>query len=562
MADTHDATGVDFPAREIEVGREAYERREWISAHAAFSAARAALDPSDLWRLAVACYLTGRDDEYVRATQDAHEAHLSAGDRITAARCAFWLGFHFVMRGEIAPATGWFGRAARLLEGEPECAERGYLLIPVVFQQLHSGALEASLSTAERAVAIGQRCGDPDLQALALHLQGRALLRLARIEDGLALLDEAMVAVAADELSPPVTGLIYCSVIGACREVWAIRRAHEWTAALADWCALQPDMVPYAGECRVYRAEILHLRGAWREALEEARRAAEQLAAGPHARPAGLAHYQQAEVYRSQGELAAAEEAYRAASRFGREPQPGLALLRLAQGEKDAAVGAIRRALAETAGIPERARLLPATIEIMLEAGYLDEARQAHDELVEISRSHTSGGLETVCTEAAGAIELAAGNAQAAIAPLRRAWREWQALGAPYFSARARVLIARACRQLGDEDGAKLELDSARDEFDRLGASSDVARVDALAHGSTTRSAHGLTRRELEVLALLATGRTNRSIAADLSISEKTVARHVANMFVKLGLSSRAAATAYAYQHALVPSLHRNTHPS
>jgi DNA-binding CsgD family transcriptional regulator len=548
--------------REIQIGREAFERRAWTSAHAALSGAREALDASDLWRLAMACYLIGRDDEYVRAAQDAHEAHLSAGRRTSASRCAFWLGFHFVTRGEVARATGWFGRAARLLEGEPECAERGYLLIPLGFQQLDSGALEASLNTAAQAVAVGQRCRDADLQALGLHLQGRVLLRLARVEEGLALLDEAMVAVAADELSPPVTGLIYCSVIGACREVWAVRRAHEWTAALADWCALQPDMVPYAGECRVYRAEILHLRGAWQEALEEAQRAAEQLSAGPHTRPAGLAYYQQAEVHRTKGELAAAEEAYRAASRFGREPQPGLALLRLAQGEKDAAVGAIRRALAETREIPQRARLLPAAIEILIEAGYLEEAGRAHEELVEISRSHASGGLEAVVAQAAGAIELATGNAQAALAPLRRAWREWQALGAPYLAARTRVLIALACRQLGDEDGAKLELDSARVEFHRLGAGPDVVQVDALEQRTATRGAHGLTAREREVLALVATGQTNRSIAAHLSISEKTVARHVANIFVKLGLSSRAAATAYAYQHALVPSLHRNTHTS
>jgi ATP/maltotriose-dependent transcriptional regulator MalT len=546
----------------IEIGREAFDRRAWTSAHAAFTHARDALDASDLWRLAMACHLIGRDDEYVRTAQAAHEAHLSAGRRVAAARCAFWLGFHFVVRGEVAPATGWFGRAARLLDGEAECAERGYLLIPVGFQQLDSGALEESFSTGEQAVAIAQRCGDPDLQALALHLQGRALLRLSRVEDGLALLDEAMVAVAADELSPPVTGLIYCSVIGACREVWAVRRAHEWTAALADWCALQPDMVPYAGECRVYRAEILHLRGAWHEALEEAQRAAEQLAAGPNPRPAGLAYYQQAEVHRSKGALAAAEEAYRAASRFGREPQPGLALLRLAQGDKAAAVAAIRRTLSETRGPTARARLLPAAIEILLEAGHLEEAKQAHAELVEVSRSHASGGLEPVVAHAAGAIELASGDAQVALAPLRQAWREWQDLGAPHFAARARVLIALACRQLGDEDSAELELDSARLEFERLGASYDVARVDALMHRPASRGAHGLTDREREVLALLATGQTNRSIASHLSISEKTVARHISNIFVKLGLSSRAAATAYAYEHALLPSLHRNTHTS
>jgi DNA-binding NarL/FixJ family response regulator len=543
---------VEPTGRNIEIGRAAYERRAWAAAHAALSSAREALDPGDLWRLAVASYLIGRDDDYIRAAQDAHEAHLEAGRRVDAARCAFWVGFHFVNRGELAPASGWFGRAARLLEGEAECAERGYLLLPTGFQQLHSGNLDASLSAARQAVAIGQRCGDSDLQALALHLQGRALLRLERIEDGLALLDEAMVAVAAGELSPPVTGLIYCSVIGACREVWAVRRAHEWTAALTDWCALQPDMVPYAGECRVYRSEILQLRGDWQKALDEARRAADQLASGARSAAAGLAHYQQGEVHRLQGELAAAEEAYRAASRLGREPQPGLALLRLAQGDPEAAVAATRRALAETRTLLERSRLLPAHIEILLEIGRLDEARQAHQELEGISRSQASEGLETVVAQSGGAIELAAGNARTALALLRQAWRGWQALDAPYHVARVRVLIALACRALGDRDSATMELDAARLAFERLGAGPDAARVVGLARHSSARGSHGLTTREREVLALLATGRTNRAIAGELSISEKTVARHVANIFVKLGLSSRAAATAFAYQHDLI----------
>jgi DNA-binding CsgD family transcriptional regulator len=517
------------------------------------SAARATqtLGPEDLWRLALASYLTGRADDFVRAAQDAQHAWLEAGEQLAAVRCAFWLGLHLANNGEIARATGWFGRAARLLEAaDDDCAERGYLLIPPAHQQLMSGNNEDAARAAARAVSIAQRFHDPDLLALALHLQGRALMRQARVEEGLALLDEAMVAVATDELSPQVTGLIYCSVIGACREVHAIRRAHEWTAALADWCARQPDMIAYTGECRVYRAEILQLRGEWRDAIDEARRAQDLMARGSEPRATGLAHYQEGEVHRLRGEYAAAEEAYRTASREGREPQPGLALLRLAQGEDGAAAAASRRTLAETKDPFRRARLLPAHIEIMLAIGAIDEARNACDELAGIAE-RCGGLLGTLALQARGTIELVAGNAADALTPLRQAWREWQALDAPYEAARTRVLLARACRALGDDENADLEIDAARAAFERLGAQPDLARLDALIR-HPERDPHGLTPREREVIALVATGKTNRAIAASLSISEKTVARHVANIFTKLGISSRAAATAYAYEHDLL----------
>jgi DNA-binding CsgD family transcriptional regulator len=538
---------------EVEKGRQAFGRGSWRLAHDALAAAGDDLTPADHWRLAISSYLLGRESEFLRSMQLAHQAHLESRDSVGAARCAFWLGFHLINRGEVAQATGWFGRAARILEDyRGDCPERGLLLLPMALRHLMSGAAETAARTAAEAVDIGKQCRDPDLLALALHLHGRALLRLSRVEEGLALLDEAMVAVAAGEVSPPVTGLVYCSVIGACREVWAVRRAHEWTAALSEWCERQPDMVPYAGECRAYRAEILQLHGDWGEALDEARRAAEHLAAGPQPRLAAFAHYQLGELHRLRGELAAAEAAYREASRLGREPQPGLALLRLAQGDNQAASAAIRRALAETAEPLERARLLPAHIEIMLEVGELEGARRACAELSDAARRCASGFSEAVVGQASGAVELSAGNPGGALAPLRRACRDWQALDAPYNAARVRVLIGLACRELGDEDGATLELEAARAELERLGATPDVARIDALSRRAPQRGPHGLTPREREVLSRVATGRTNRAIAQDLSISEKTVARHVANIFTKLGLTSRAAATAYAFRHDLV----------
>ncbi len=540
----------------LQQGREAFEGRAWARAHAALAEAReraaASLEPEDFWRLALASYLIGREGEFVRAAQQCHQARLDAGEAVAAARCAFWLGLHLAVRGEMAQASGWFGRAARVLEGEAgECAERGYLLLPEGQQQLAAGDTEAASRLAAEAAAIGQRFGERELVALALHLHGRALLRQGNVSAGLALLDEAMVGVMSDELSPQVTGLVYCSVISACREVWAFGRAHEWTAALSEWCERRPDMVAYTGECRVYRAEILRLRGEWSGALEEAERAAERLAVAADPRAVGIALYLQAEVHRLRGELAAAEEAYRAASRAGHEPQPGLALLRLAQGDDDAAAAASRRALAETTERLKRVRLLPAHVEIMLAVGDVEEARRARAELADVARSCASAVLDAVVAQATGAIALAAGDAAGALAPLRRACREWEALDARHDVARVRSLIARACRELGDDDGAALEVEAARAAFERLGAAPDLARLDAALGRAPRRDRHGLTPREREVLALVATGKTNRAIADVLSISEKTVARHVANIFGKLGLSSRAAATAFAYEHDL-----------
>jgi ATP/maltotriose-dependent transcriptional regulator MalT len=539
---------------ELERAREAFERQAWQTAADAFRAAGGAdtAGAADRWRFALASYLIGREDDFMRALQRAHQAYLDAGDMRAAARCAFWLGLHLDSRGEVAQATGWFGRSRRVLDqAQLDCAERGYLLVPAGRRRLMAGDPDGARALAAEAAAVGQRCGDRELVALALHLQGRVLLYTGGVDEGLALLDEAMVAVTADELSPLMTGLIYCSVISACRDVWALGRVDEWTAALTRWCDRQPEMVAYTGECRVHRAEIFRLRGAWPDAMDEARRAEERFAMGSEPNANGFALYVQAEMHRLRGEFAAAEEAYRAASRAGYQPQPGLALLRLAQDDDEAALSAIRRALAETTQPLRRARLLPAGIDIMLQVGELDDARRACEELGEISGSCAEGVLGTLVTQARGAIELSAGRASAALPYLRQAWREWTSLDAPYDAARVRLLLGMACRDLGDEDGAAMELEAARAEFERLGAAPDVARVDGLTR-RTPRDRHGLTPRELEVLALLATGRTNRAIADALTISEKTVARHVANIYGKLGLSSRSAATAYAYQHDLL----------
>lgn len=508
----------------------------------------APLGADDLELLAFSAYMIGQDDDVVAAMARAHRAHLDAGAPLRAVRCAFWTGISLALRGEWGPATGWFGRAQRLLAGqERDCAERGYLLLPAVVHHRASGEHLAAYDLASQAAELGERFDDGDLLALAVHEQGRALIGQRRVARGLELLDEAMVAVTTDELSPVVTGLVYCSVIEGCRDAYALRRAHEWTAALTRWCARQPQMVAFTGQCLALRAEILQLHGEWREALDEARRAGERM----NQVAAAQAFYRQGELHRLRGHLAAAEEAYRDASRSGWEPQPGLALLRLAQGDEGAAAAAVRRALGETTDPWQRARLLPAYIEIMLATGETRQARGACRELAEIS-AESAGFWAASIAYARGAVALAEGDASGALIALRDAGRAWQELRVPYETARTRVLVGLACRALGDDDTALLELDAARDAFAQLGAAPDLARTDALVGGDGPAGAHPLTARELQVLRLVAAGLATRAIATELVLSERTVERHISNIFTKLGVASRAAATAYAYQHRLV----------
>jgi DNA-binding CsgD family transcriptional regulator len=506
------------------------------------------LEAEDLERLATAAYMLGRDEDYCGGLERAHQAYLDRGEGLRAARCAFWLGLNLMLKGETGRATGWMGRAQRLVEREGgDCVERGYLLLPAMFRHEAAGDLEAAAATAGEGGAISERFGDPDLFALCAQAQGTYLVLAGRAVDGLALLDEAMVAVTAGELSPIVSGLVYCGVILGCQAAYEPRRAHEWTTALTQWCEQQPDMVAFTGRCLTHRAEIMCLRGAWPEALHEAERAGRRCEEGGNRLAGGEAVYLQGEVYRLRGELGAAEEAYREASRCGREPMPGLALLRLAQGDGDAASAAIRRAVGETGEPAQRSRLLPAQVEIALAGGATDEARSACAELARLADGQESAMLEAMAASALGAVELAAGDAGAALVAARRAARVWQQLEAPYEAARARAVVGLACRALGDDDTAAFELEAARGVFAGLGAAPDLARVEALARPQAPADAHGLTAREQEVLRLVAEGKSNREIAAELVLSEHTVARHLQNIFAKLGVSSRTAASAVAW---------------
>jgi ATP/maltotriose-dependent transcriptional regulator MalT len=538
----------------LDRGREAYARRAWVDAYEALAGAdrAVALRADDLELLATSAYMLGRDDDYLSRLERAYALHLDAGESVRAVRCAFWVGLNLSLRGETGGAGGWLARAQRLLDGTGrDCVEKGYLLIPLMFRHEAAGEFGAAAEVASHAARVGERFGDRDLFALATHSQGTFLIKQGRVREGLDLLDEAMVAVTTGELSPMASGLVYCGVILGCQEAFEPRRAQEWTAALTRWCAQQPDMVAFTGRCLTHRAEIMCLRGAWGDSLAEARRAGWRCAQGNNQLAGGEAIYVQGEVHRLRGDLAAAEDAYRDASRCGREPQPGLALLRLAQGSSAAAAAAIRRALGEASEWPQRARLLPAYVEIMLDVGDADAAGGACAELEQIAAGQERGMLGAMAAHARGAVDLAAGDARAAVVALRRAARVWQQLEAPFEAARARLLVAIACRTLGDEDTAAFELEAARGVFAGLQAAPDLARVEALTRAAASTDPSGLTPRELEVLRLVASGKSNREIASELVLSEHTVARHLQNIYAKLGVSSRTAASAYAFARGL-----------
>jgi DNA-binding CsgD family transcriptional regulator len=538
---------------DLECGRKHYERRAWADAADALALADSThpLGIDDLERLATSAYLVGREDDYLNALERIHLALLEAGQWARAARSAFWIGLCLLFRGQTGPATGWLGRAERILDREGSaCAEHGYLLVPHAERELASSDSQAAYTSAARAVEIGECFADADLIACARHIQGRALLQQGRVEQGLALLDEVMVAVVAGELSPLMTGLIYCSVIDSCMRVYALARAREWTFALSQWCEAQPQLVAFTGACLVHRAEILELHGAWPEAIAEAQRACSGFGPQIEQQPPAAAFYRRGELCRLQGEFAAAEVAYREASKRGCEPQPGLALLRMAQGQKRAAAIAIRRAANSTADRLARARLLPAYVEIMLEAGDVEEARRACRQLEENAGSFDAGALGAMAAHARGAVLLANGDPAAALCWLRQACEFWRKVEAPYQVARARELVGLACRALGDKDAAELEFDAAKATFDRLGAIPDVRRIASYAKDAAR--SHSLTNRELQVLRLVAAGKTNKVIASELFVSRRTIDRHVSNLFGKLDVSSRAAATSYAHRHKLV----------
>ena len=511
-----------------------------------------ALGPEQLFELSTTAYLLGKEEEALATLIRVQQAFAQSGELRRAGGMAARIASILMNTREGAQAAGWMARATRLLgaSGDPG-VEYGHLLLAAARQAIASGNIADAEAKFAEAAAIAERFGDTDLMHLARQGHGRVLIARGEVARGVALLDEVMVAVTAGEVSPVIAGIIYCSVLSACSELCDVGRAREWTAALTRWCDARPEMVPYRGECLVHRAEVISFNGAWPDALHEALLACEHLSQPPGQPAFGAALYQVAELHRLRGNLDEAEAAYRKVTECGGSPYPGLALLRHAQGRPNDAAAAIRRLLTEGGRRRPRSRLLDAAVEITIACGDIETARAAADELVAIAATLGTPFMRASAAQANGAVLIAEGHASAALTELRTAWLLWRELEVPYEAARAQVLIAAACRAVGDHDSAALELDAACRAFEQLEARTDLARVRP---SGSERSAAGLTSRELQVLRLVATGRTNRAIAAELRLSEKTVARHISNIFNKLNVSSRAAATAYAFEHGLAGS--------
>ncbi|MGZ8741366.1 MAG: LuxR C-terminal-related transcriptional regulator [Nocardioides sp.] len=536
---------------ELVRAREAYDRREWVAAYDGLSdTSTDDLTASDFARLATAAYLLGRRNDCVQALQRAYAASIASDDVPAAVRCCFWLAMVLLDGGEAAVAGGWVARAQRLLDDlDEDVVERGYVLVLTMMRHVAADEHDAAVSVAEQVESYGRRLSDPDLLAHGQCVRGRMLMYTGRVPEGLALLDEAMVAVSAGEVSPIFAGQIYCAMIEGCQEVSDFGRAAEWTTNLTRWCDSQSGLVPFTGQCAVHRGQIMRVRGAFTEALDEFERALRRYVAAGASPAAGLAWAERGDVLRIRGELPTAEAAYAQAVGFGHDPQPGLSLLWVAQGRTASALAAVRRLLAEPRDPVHRSQLLPAATEVLLAGGAIDEAAPLAAELASVAEQFGCSALRAAAGFAVGSVALARGEQAAAVAPLRQSERIWTQLRAPYETARTRVRLGVAFREMGDEDSSLAELDAARRTFAELGAAPAEREVAALIGPAAPR---GLTARELEVLRLVATGRGNTEIAAELVLSEKTVARHLSNIFTKLDVGSRTAAAAFAFEQHLL----------
>jgi DNA-binding CsgD family transcriptional regulator len=532
--------------------REAYQRCDWQAARDGFAAAASSTDLSadDAFALADAAWWLGRVDESLAAGEQAYRRYLDGERPERAAMAAIHIAVDLLLRGDEVVGSGWIQRAQRLLEDRPDSAAQGYLTYLVEVEAALGGpAFDEVLASATRVAELGRRHRDANLIALGILGQGRACVKLARMDEGFALLDEAMVAVLTEELSPEWAGNIYCHLMSACHELGDVRRAVAWTQATTSWLETLPAAVLFTGICRVHRSQVFQATGGWDEAELEAAKVCEDLE-HIHVASSAEAHYQVAELRRLRGDLAGAELAYEEARARGRDPHPGLALLQLAEGRPEVAAAAIATAIASVEDPLARLRLRAAQVEIALAADDPDLAEDACSEVTDLAGRYRSDGFVALQQTTRAACLLARGQAEAALPSLRSAARFWRGLGVPYEAARTGVLAARACEALGDLDGARRELDAAGAVFERLGAVGDAAVVTSLR--GRPRGPDGLTPRELDVLAEVASGSTNRQIAERLFISEKTVARHLSNIFVKLDCSSRTGAAAYAHARGLV----------
>ena len=550
MAEQTENVAADAPDA-LEAARSFLARWAWAEALDAANAAGPASDRAEADRLnivAEASWWLGRLDDCIEAREQAYARYEALGERLRAGQCAIGLWEHHQMKVHPAMAGGWLRRARRALEDDTESVEFGNLILREAEGKHGSGDLEVAAALARDALSLARRIGSANLEAEALQTIGRVLIAAGEAADGLGHLDEAMLSAVEGRLSPYTTGKVYCSLISACEELGDLHRAAEWTDATLRWSEAHP-LAMWPGICRVHHAALLQLRGDWGAAEREARQACVELD-GFHVPNVAAGYIEIGEIRRRLGDLDGAEEAFAKAEELCGQQSSGMALVRLAQRRVDAATAIITRMLAEqTWNQLARGKLLPAHIQIAVAAEDLDTAAAATTELEGIAVEYQSPSLSAAALSSRGRLQLAQGDTSAACATLRDALQAWQKLEVPYEVATVRLLLGQACRGCGDEDGATSSLASAAAIFDRLGASLDSRHIRDLASPSWLPA--GLTAREAEVLSHVASGRTNKEIAADLRLSERTVARHLSNIFTKIGVSSRTAAAAFAYEHNL-----------
>lgn len=539
-------------ATALERARDAAYRGSWAEAFALFGQLDLAdLGPRDLEALADAAWWTCRLDESIAVRQQAYARYLAAGEQRRAAYAAWLLSLDYGIRGEPSAASGWLRRAQRHVTAHPDCVERGFVALTESDIARTRGELALARSRAQVAVELGERCGSLDLHAMGIQALGRVLIACGEAHEGEALLDEAMTLVIGHRLSPLFTGFVYCNVLATCMERADFGRASEWTDAAMAWCESVSALTPYHGVCRMHRVEVTALRGDWEQAESEALRTTEEMQ-GLEQHVVAEALYEIGEIHLKRGDLTAAENWFVRAHKLGRDPQPGLAAVRLAQGRLDAAAAGLRLSLASTAEpAVQRARLLATQVDVAIAAKDLRTAQEAVEGLERVASRTATALLEATASAARASFHLAEGKVEETLVQARRAWSLWESLKSPYHAAKTRMIIGLASERGGDTERAQTEFEAAQAAFERLGA-----RLDARAAAEHARGAkelpQGLSQRELEVLRLVSTGKTNREIAASMGISEHTVSRHLENMFRKLAVSSRAEATAYAFQHGLV----------
>lgn len=540
-----------LPVQTRERARRAHADHDWATAYDLLKGETpyADMPEEDLVALADAAWWVGDLDTCIAARERLYEIYSDAGNSARAAMEALSVALRLGDKGEEALAAGWRARAYRLAADEPGSLVAGYLVSLESDNAFHAGALDECVSKARAAREIGTKQGDPTLVAWCTHLEGLGLLKQGHVTAGWGALDESMVAISSGDIHPMWAGLMHCGMLLACDLMADSRRGWQWVKATERWLKDLPGAVLYPGVCRIHKVRFMQLNGGWPEAEAEAWRACEELMQ-VHVYTAARGYYEIAEIKRLRGDYEAAFELYQRAHELGFDPQPGLAQLRLAQGRLDAARAGMRRVLDSIQDEPSRAALLPHAVEIALVSGELEEARSFTAELSSIAERYASPGMRACAAVARGRVALVEGDAPAALRDLQQAVNAWIQIDCPYELARTRLLLAEAYRLLDDAEGSSMEVEAARSVFERLGADPDLRRTHEMVGGRPNAS--GLSDREVEVLRLITDGRSNKEISAALVISENTVARHIANIFSKIGVTSRAAAASFALKHDLV----------